>query len=336
MGDTALVGEADMPRQARLDIPGLLYHVMARGIEGRDIFLSSKDREEFLARIVEMASEKGGPKVYAWALMSNHFHLLLRPAETHLSTLMQRLMTAHAVNFNKRHKRKGHLFQNRYKSIVIEEDSYFLELVRYIHLNPVRAGIVNTLAALDKYRYSGHSVVMGKRDYAAQDVDGVLSWFSNERKTALERYRHFVEEGFEQGEREDLRGGGLIRSAGGVIALLLRGHDGHDSADERILGSSEFVEFVLKATHPEFPASGLDEILEEVAGSSGIPVKVILSQSRSRVVCRARVEFFRRAQVEAGATVTDLGRITGRSHVAVLRALNRAWHGKDEEEETEH
>jgi putative transposase len=72
MGDTALVGEADMPRQARLDIPGLLYHVMARGIEGRDIFLSSKDREEFLARIVEMASEKGGPKVYAWALMSNH------------------------------------------------------------------------------------------------------------------------------------------------------------------------------------------------------------------------------------------------------------------------
>jgi hypothetical protein len=217
-------------------------------------------------------------------------------------------MTAHAVNFNKRHKRKGHLFQNRYKSIVIEEDSYFLELVRYIHLNPVRAGIVDKLTALEKYRYSGHSVVMGKRDYAAQDVDGVLSWFSNERKTALKRYLHFVDEGFEQGEREDLRGGGLIRSAGGVIALLSSGHDAHDSADERILGSGEFVDFVLNARNAEHPASGVDEILEEVAVSSGIPMKVLLGQSRSRVVCRARVEFFRRAQVEAGATVGMRGR----------------------------
>jgi putative transposase len=123
-----------MPRQPRLDIPGLLHHVMARGIEGRDIFRLNKERDEFLARLAEMSSEKGGPTVYAWALMSNHFHLLIRPAEMHLSTLMQRLMTAHALHFNKRHQRTGHLFQNRYKSIVVEEDAYFLELVRYIHL----------------------------------------------------------------------------------------------------------------------------------------------------------------------------------------------------------
>ena len=102
-----------MPRQARLDIPGLVHHVMARGIEGRDIFLNNQDREGFLKRFAEIISEKGGPSLYAWVLMSNHFHLLIRPAETHLSTIMQRLMTGYAVNFNKRHQRMGHLFQNR-------------------------------------------------------------------------------------------------------------------------------------------------------------------------------------------------------------------------------
>lgn len=271
-----------------------------------------------------MASEKGGPMVYAWALMSNHFHLLIRPAEIHLSTLMQRLMTAHAVNFNKRHKRTGHLFQNRYKSIVVEEDAYFLELVRYIHLNPIRAGIVSGLSALDKYRYGGHSVIMGKTDYPMQDVDGVLSWFSDKRRTAVGRYKEFVEAGIEQGAREDLRGGGLIRSAGGVVALLSRGHDANESADERILGCGEFVDLVLKAKNAEPAMSRVDGILEEVCARSGISAERILGQSRTRNVCKARVEFFRRAQDEAGATVTDLGRLTGRSHVAVLRAINRA------------
>jgi putative transposase len=120
-----------MPRQARLDIPGLVHHVMARGIEGRDIFRDNKDRENFLQRLMDILSETGGPSLYAWALMSNHFHLLMRPAEAHLSTIMQRLMTGYAVNFNRQRKRTGHLFQNRYKSIVVEEDPYFMELVRY-------------------------------------------------------------------------------------------------------------------------------------------------------------------------------------------------------------
>lgn len=317
-----------MPRQPRLDIPGLLHHVMARGIEGREIFSLNKERDEFLERLAEMAGEKGGPTVYAWTLMSNHFHLLIRPEEMHLSTLMQRLMTAHALHFNKRHKRTGHLFQNRYKSIVVEEDAYFLELVRYIHLNPIRAGIVSGLSALDKYRYTGHSVIMGKRDYPVQDVGGVLSWFSDKRQTALGKYREFVHAGIEQGEREDLRGGGLIRSAGGVVALLSRGHEAHESADERILGSGEFVDYVLKAKNAEPVMPRVDVILEEVCASSGIPAQRILGQSRARNVCKARVEFFRRAQNEAGATVTDLGRMTGRSHVAVLRAIDRAEHEK--------
>jgi REP element-mobilizing transposase RayT len=306
---------------------------MARGIEGRDIFVRKQEREEFLDRLGEIVSQKGGPTLYAWALMSNHFHLLLRPAEIHLATIMQRLMTAHAINFNKRHKRTGHLFQNRYKSIVVEEDTYFLELIRYIHLNPVRAGIVDSMSGLEKYRYAGHSVVMGKRDYAAQDIDGILSWFSDTAKNAVVRYREYVDAGFDQGEREDLRGGGLIRSAGGVVALLSRGHEAHESADERILGSGDFVDYVLKLKNAGPAKTDLDEILRKVSLSSGIAAQKILGQSRERRVCKARVEFFRRGQDEVGATVTELGRMTGRSHVAVLRALDRAENGTAEERE---
>ena len=109
-----------MPRLPRLDAPGLLQHVMARGIEGRKIFRDDKDRKSFLGRLANILDETQ-TQCYAWALIPNHFHLLLRTGLTPLSKLMRRLMTGYAVRFNRRHKRSGHLFQNRYKSIVCEE-----------------------------------------------------------------------------------------------------------------------------------------------------------------------------------------------------------------------
>lgn len=320
-----------MPRQARLDIPGLVHHVMARGIEGCDIFLDNYDRESFLERLAGIISEKGGPSLYAWVLMSNHFHMLIRPAETHLSTIMQRLMTGYAVNFNKRHKRVGHLFQNRYKSIVVDEDPYFLELVRYIHLNPVRAGIITGIAALERYRFSGHSVIMGNREYSVQQVDDVLRLFSNIGSSALHEYSAFVEAGIQQGAREDLRGGGLIRSAGGLVSLLMRDSADHEAADERILGGGDFVESVLDAQNQihSLRHPSIDEILEEIVDRSGIAAERILGQSRDREVCQARVEFFRRGHEEAGVSAAELGRITGRTHVAVVRALKRLKDAED-------
>ena len=151
-----------MPRQPRLDAPGLLQHVMARGIERREIFKDDKDRKSFLNRLATIL-EESQTQCYAWALIPNHFHLLLRTGPTPLSKVMRRLMTGYAVTFNKRHKRNGHLFQNRYKSVVCEEDPYLLELIRYIHLNPLRAGIVNDLKELDKYPWTGHSAILGWR-----------------------------------------------------------------------------------------------------------------------------------------------------------------------------
>jgi len=135
---------------------------MARGIERRKLFRDDKDRKSFLERFA-IILEETQTQCYAWALIPNHFHILLRTGPTPLSKVMRRLMTGYAVTFNKRHKRSGHLFQNRYKSVICEEDPYLLELIRYIHLNPLRAKLVQDLNELDRYPWTGHSAILGRR-----------------------------------------------------------------------------------------------------------------------------------------------------------------------------
>jgi len=119
---------------------------------------------DFLSRLGELCQE-GFLAVYAWSLMENHFHLLVRTKHQPLSKSMRSILTGYVINFNRRHKRYGHLFQNRYKSIVCEDDPYLLELTRYIHLNPLRAGVVRDMGALLGYPWSGHSVLMDKERY---------------------------------------------------------------------------------------------------------------------------------------------------------------------------
>ena len=150
-----------MPRQARIDTPGGLHHVIIRGIEKKAIFKDNLDRDNFISRLGTILSETATP-CYAWALMPNHAHLLLRTGSTPIATVMRRLLTGYAQHFNRRHCRHGQLFQNRYKSILCEEDPYLLELVRYIHLNPLRAGLVKNLKGLKCYRYGGHAVPDGQ------------------------------------------------------------------------------------------------------------------------------------------------------------------------------
>jgi putative transposase len=237
---------------------------------------------------------------------------------------MQRIMTGYAVNFNKRYKRKGHLFQNRYKSIIVEEDAYFLELVRYIHLNPLRAGILQNIGDLKTYPFTGHSVVLGECRFPDQNVDTVLAQFSQKKSTAVKAYLEFVVAGVGQGTRKDLQGGGLIRSAGGIAALLARGSDEHEAADERILGSGDFVDLVLH-THNEAIRATLarvDDVLSDICAESGFNREQILGPSRNRDVSKARRVFYMRAQ-EAGTSLAHLARITGRSHVSVGRAIQQ-------------
>ena len=165
-----------MPRQPRLDISGLLHHVIVRGIERGIIFCDDTDRRDFLYRFSSLLTETG-TECLAWALIPNHFHLLLRPGETSLSSFMRRLLTGYAVTYNRRHERSGHLFQNRYKSIVCEEDVYLLELIRYIHLNPLRAKLVPDIEKLDSYLWCGHAELMGHRPATGLVPDTVLCLF---------------------------------------------------------------------------------------------------------------------------------------------------------------
>jgi len=231
-----------MPRTARLDAPGVLHHVMIRGIEGRKIFRNNKDRDDFLDRLAKLLPETG-THCYGWAFLSNHAHFLFRTSDIPLSLLMRRLLTGYVVGFNRRHKRRGQLFQNRFKSIVCQEDVYLKELVRYIHLNPVRAGLVPDLNKLDTYRYCGHSALMGHRERKWQQTDAILAAFGKDSQTARAVYHGFMEEGRIQGRRDDLVGGGLIRSMGGWSEV--KKDKNHGMSDERILGDSDFVRSIL-------------------------------------------------------------------------------------------
>jgi REP element-mobilizing transposase RayT len=134
-----------MPRKTRLDAPGALHHIVVRGIERRKIFRDDSGRDDFLERLSAILGESRTP-CYAWALMPKHFHLLLKTGQTPISTLMRRLLTGYAVSFNLRHRRSGHRFQNRYKSILCREDACLLELARYIHVKRQAARGLNGAA----------------------------------------------------------------------------------------------------------------------------------------------------------------------------------------------
>ena len=151
-----------MPRIARLDTPGLLHHVIIRVIERRNIFKDNKDREDFIERLSFLLPDTT-TQCYAWVLMPNHIHMLIRSGPSGISHFMRRLLTGYAVSFNRRHGRHVHLFQNRFKSIICQEDIYLKELVRYIHLNPLRTKIVSEINDLNSYEYCGHCTLLGKK-----------------------------------------------------------------------------------------------------------------------------------------------------------------------------
>ncbi|MEA3414673.1 MAG: transposase [Thermodesulfobacteriota bacterium] len=333
-----------MPRQARLDAPGVLQHVMARGIERRKIFWDEKDRSSFLKRLA-IILEETQTQCYAWALIPNHFHLLLRTGSTPLSKVMRRLMTGYAVTFNLRHRRAGHLFQNRYKSVVCEEETYLLELTRYIHLNPLRARLVEDLKSLDKYPWTGHSVLIGKQKnplvpeippaieedkyLAEKTVEDVLRFFGKSLKESRRRYRQFVEKGIKQGRREDLQGGGLVRSAGGDKAVLLgQKKEDREKSDQRILGSGGFVGAVLQESERLLekkynPKRPIEELIEVVAGKLGLKPELICSGSRKPRISDARSIIAHMAVEETGHSATDVARYLGIKQTSVLRSVKK-------------
>ena len=317
-----------MPRKARIDAPGALHHIIVRGIEKRKIFKDHADRKSFIKRLGDILSGSKTP-CYAWALMPNHFHLLLKTGLTPIATIMRRLLTGHAVYFNRRHRRIGHLFQNRYKSILCQEETYLMELVRYIHLNPLRAKQLSDLKKLDRYPYCGHSVVLGNHPNDWQSVDETLKLFGEKLSVARRRYREFVEKGVNQGRRSELVGGGLIRSIGGWQAFDRA--DAHLKSDERILGDSGFVEEVLKKAQEQrerryqLKATGfnIDQVAEKVAAILGIQCKQVWGKGKHPQTVMARSLLCYWAVHELGISATALARRIGITQPAVSQSVKR-------------
>jgi REP element-mobilizing transposase RayT len=211
-----------MARPLRIVYPGAFYHVTSRGNEKKDIFKSRRDREKFL-EYLSSAVERYGAVIHAYCLMSNHFHLLLETPAGNLSQIMRHIIGAYTTYFNIKRKRAGHLFQGRYKAILVEADEYAAELTRYIHLNPVKAAMVEKP---QEYSWSSYRAYTG--DSAQPEwlkTDFVLHWFGKKAPVARKNYRDFVEKTDTEAYESPLR------SAVGGSAL----------------GSPEFIEEIAEA-----------------------------------------------------------------------------------------
>ncbi len=320
-----------MPRQARIDAPGALQHIIVRGIERKPIFLDDQDRDNFVARLKTILPECDA-RCYAWALIPNHFHLLLRSGNIPISTIMRRLLTGYAVSFNRRHRRHGQLFQNRYKSILCQQDPYLFELVRYIHLNPLRSGVVKNFKALGEFAYSGHAVVLGRYRQPFQDVETILDMFNSNPTAARKKYLAFVQKDAGRGRRPEFTGGGLIRSAGGWSAVKdLRRANARIKGDERILGDNDFVNAVLEAAQEQLKrkyqlaTKGFDfeRVVERVAAAFDIDANQVLAAGKHPPTVKARSVLCYWAVRKLGMNGTDVAQKLGCSQSSVSKSAKR-------------
>jgi REP element-mobilizing transposase RayT len=281
-----------MPRKARAEVEGGLYHVITRGNNRRQIFNSPSDYEKFLA-LLTVQKTKLPFFLYAYCLMSNHVHLLIERQACAVGRIMHRLLTGYAQYYNRRYGRVGHLLQGRHKAILCQSDRYLSELVRYIHLNPVRAKMVSKP---EEYQYSGHRAYLGLEPAGVVDVDPVLRHFGAKKEAARDRYRAFVTAGIKHGHREEFY-----------------------VADEgRILGTEEFVDATIHR---------IGEAKREIRGTKSAtsasefrPDRLIAGVEK---ICRvSREEFCGRSKSAAAVTAKEMVILIGLQVGASRRMLS--------------
>ena len=311
-----------MPRGPRLDAPGALHHVIGRGIERRAVFVDDDDREDFLDRLTALV-EQSMLTLYAWALMPNHFHLLARTGVRPLERAMRSLLAGYATRFNRRHERAGHLFQNRYKSTLCEDEPYFLRLVHYIHLNPVPS-VVPDLRCLRTYAYSGHSALLGRMHRPWQDTEAVLRRFGEHTGEARIAYERSIAQAA-VGPQADLEGGGFTRSAGDwkYVDTLRKGRERH-SSDERILGTPDFVDRALEELRESHRAR-VDQsaVIDLVCRALGIEADALTGDGRSPLVTRARRGIAYLWTIVLGGSGRAIARRLGLNPASIYEAAER-------------
>jgi len=262
--------------------------------------------------------------------MPNHAHLLLRTGQLPLSRLMQAWLSAYSTTFNRRHRRSGHLFQNRFKSTLVEEEPYLRQLLAYIHLNPVRSRLAVPLEALDRYPWTGHAVLLGNHTYPAQDTAFVLALFGASANAARDAYRQFVHESAHRGQPCDLDSGGLGRSLSGWThhERLSLGRE-RWAYDERVLGTSEFIQQLLGESEgatvtPAKPAAVIQPLVAVVCGRFGVSPGELGSRSLRPGVLAARAALSYAAVMQHGLSLTAVAQHVGLSRRSISRAITRA------------
>jgi REP element-mobilizing transposase RayT len=287
-----------MARKPRLHVPGGVYHVMLRGNAGQDIFFTDEDRLH-LYDLVEEGTARFAHRVHGFCLMGNHVHLVVQVSETPLAKIVQNLSFRYTRWIHRRQRTVGHLFQGRYKAILVDADAYLLTLVRYVHRNPVRAGLVDHPEA---YRWSGHRTYLGLEGLPWLSTDWVLGQFAQRLATARQLYAAFVAAGRDDGRRDDFHRGGN---------------------DSRVLADDDFTAAVLGRPLSSDDPPSLDEIVDHVCGHYEVSATELYGPSRARRVSEARGMVGWLA-LETGATTlsavatrfrrdpTTLSRIVGR------------------------
>lgn len=256
-----------MARKPRLDVEGGLYHVCGRGIERRRIFLDDEDRRDFLIRLRTVAGESG-VECAAWCLMPNHFHLVLQRGARPLAGMMRRLLTGYAIRFNLKYQRAGHLFQNRYKALLCDGERYFLQLVSYVNLNPLRAGLVSGPEELGRYAWCGHGALLGQAEDIFMSRRQILPRFGATRGEAIKNYERFIL------DRAGEPGVGRFDAKEAAAA---------GARDERIAGDDAFVARVMPGNGGGTSAfRSREELLKAVVEATGARMEEIFSRSKAR------------------------------------------------------
>ena len=263
-----------MARPLRVEYPGAFYHVINRGNAGENLFKGIRDREKFL-EYLETAIERFSLKIYTYCLMTNHFHVLLETQLPNLSQAIQWVNVSYAGYFNRKYRRNGHLFQGRFKSILVDADEYLKQLSRYIHLNPVRANLVEHP---DEYKWSSYSTITGKtKEPEWLESTWLLSQFGTKRKQAITNYKKFVEEADARDLKNPARGlsGGFILGSPDFVIWIKEAFLSTRSDENEIPQ--------LKALKPGI---NLDQIVEAVCREFNCEIETILHKGRKRNVAR--------------------------------------------------
>ena len=289
-----------MARKPRIHTYGAIYHVMLRGNARQDIFADDKDRYRFY-EILQKSCERFMHRIHAFCLMSNHVHLEIQVGDIPLSRIMQNVSLRYTQWFNWRHKKTGHVFQGRYKAVMVDADAYLLELAAYIHINPVRARLAD---CPEKHRWSSYPAYMGKESLPWLETELVLSQFSRNVETARAKFAEYVGERLAGGRSKEFHG--------------------EKNIDSRIFGDDHFIDAVLAETEslPERKPD-VNAVIAAVKRLYGIPDDRLRMQGRDRVSSEARGLAAWATLELSGGKLTELSRYVERDPSTLTCSVRR-------------